>query len=44
MIVETDASEIGYGVILKQKISKSTKEYIFCFHSGHNLTDIYSAL
>lgn len=34
MIVETDTSEIGYGRILKQKMSESTQESIVRFHSG----------
>lgn len=34
MIVETDASEIGYGGILKQKLPESTQESIVRFHSG----------
>jgi len=33
MIVETDASDIGYGYILKQKI-ESQKEQLVRFHSG----------
>ena len=33
-IVETDASEIGYGDILKQKISSEAPEQIVRFHSG----------
>ena len=33
-IVETDASEIGYGGILKQKISSEAPEQIVRFHSG----------
>jgi len=34
MIVETDASEIGYGGILKQKLPNSKEESIVRFHSG----------
>ena len=34
MIVETDASEIGYGGILKQKLPQSKQESIVRFHSG----------
>jgi len=34
LIVETDASELGYGVILKQKISHDSKEQIVRYHSG----------
>lgn len=33
-IVETDASEVGFGGILKQKINPSSREEIVCFHSG----------
>jgi hypothetical protein len=33
-IVETDASDIGYGGILKQKISPDSPEQIVRFHSG----------
>jgi hypothetical protein len=33
-IVETDASDIGYGGILKQKISLESPEQIVRFHSG----------
>ena len=33
MIVETDALEIGYGEILKQRLSESTQESIIRFHS-----------
>ena len=33
-IVETDASDIGYGGILKQKISPNSSEQIVRFHSG----------
>jgi hypothetical protein len=33
-IVETDASDIGYGSILKQKISPDSSEQIVRFHSG----------
>ena len=33
-IVETDASDIGYGGILKQKVSPSSPEQIVRFHSG----------
>ena len=34
MIVETDASEVGYGGILKQKLPNQSKEVIVRFHSG----------
>ncbi|KAF8105283.1 hypothetical protein N665_0160s0018 [Sinapis alba] len=34
MIVETDATEISYGGILKQKLSYSKIESIVRFHSG----------
>ena len=34
MIVETDASEIGYGGILKQRMIESRQESVVCFHSG----------
>jgi len=34
LIVETDASELGYGEILKQKISHDSKEQIVRYHSG----------
>ena len=33
-IVETDASDIGYGGILKQKFSSESPEQIVRFHSG----------
>jgi len=33
MIVETDASDVGYGGILKQKLH--SKEQLVHFHSGH---------
>jgi hypothetical protein len=33
-IVETDASEIGFGGILKQRVSPGSPEQIVCFHSG----------
>ena len=33
-IVETDASEIGYGGILKRSIYSESPEQIVCFHSG----------
>ncbi|BBH05339.1 Leucine-rich repeat protein kinase family protein [Prunus dulcis] len=33
-IVETDASDIGYGGILKQKLSPNSPEQIVRFHSG----------
>ena len=33
-IVETDASDIGYGGILKQRVSSESFEQIFCFYSG----------
>ena len=33
-IVETDASDIGYGGILKQTTKDDTKEQIVRFHSG----------
>ena len=34
-IVETDASDIGYGGILKQRTSNNSNEQIFCFTSKH---------
>ena len=34
MIIETDASEVGYGGILKQTPPNQTKEAIVRFHSG----------
>ena len=34
MIVETDASDIGYGGILKQKSESLTTEQLVRFHSG----------
>ena len=34
LIVETDASELGYEGILKQKISHDSKEQIVRYHSG----------
>ena len=33
-IVETDASDIGYGGILKQVAKNNTKKQIVRFHSG----------
>lgn len=33
-MVETDASEIGYGGILKQISPKTKQEYLVRFHSG----------
>ena len=33
-IVETDASDIGYGGILKQRVSPESPEQIVHFHSG----------
>ena len=33
-IVKTDASDIGYGGILKQVAKNDTKEQIIRFHSG----------
>ena len=33
-IVETDAFELDYGGILKQKVLESKQEQIVCFHSG----------
>jgi phospholipid N-methyltransferase len=33
-IVETDASDIGYGGILKQQVHSNHHEQIVCFHSG----------
>ena len=34
MIVETDASDIGYGGILKQKLTHSSSEQLVRYHSG----------
>jgi len=34
MIVETDASDIGYGGIWKQKLESSVTEQLVRFHSG----------
>ena len=34
MIVETDASDIGYGGILKQKVSSQDPEQLVRYHSG----------
>ncbi|RDX95104.1 hypothetical protein CR513_22420, partial [Mucuna pruriens] len=34
LIVETDASDLGYGGILKQKLPKSLKEQVVKYHSG----------
>ncbi|RDY05954.1 Enzymatic polyprotein, partial [Mucuna pruriens] len=34
LIIETDASDIGYGEILKQKIPDSSKEQVVKYHSG----------
>jgi len=34
MIVETDASDIGYGGILKQRLESQTQEQLVRFHSG----------
>ena len=33
-IVETDVFDIGYGGILKQRVSSESSEQIFCFYSG----------
>ena len=33
-IVQTDASNIGYGGILLQRVDRSSPEQIVCFHSG----------
>ena len=33
-IVKTDASEIRFGGILKQKLTPNSREQIVCFHSG----------
>ena len=33
-IVETDASDIGFGGILKQRLTPNSQEEIVCFHSG----------
>ena len=33
-IVEIDASDIGYGGILKQRVSPKSPEQIVCFYSG----------
>ena len=45
MIVETDASDIGYGGILKQQV-ESKKEQLVCFHSGlwHGPQQKYSTI
>ena len=45
MIVETDASDIGYGGILKQKLG-SQKEQLVRFHSGlwHGPQQKYSTI
>ena len=37
MIVETDASDIGYGGILKQKLESHGQEQLVRFHSGLGL-------
>ncbi|RDX98078.1 Enzymatic polyprotein, partial [Mucuna pruriens] len=34
LIIETDASDIGYGGILKQKLPNSSKEQVVKYHSG----------
>ncbi|KAK8921424.1 hypothetical protein KSP39_PZI020273 [Platanthera zijinensis] len=34
MIVETDASDIGYGGILKQRLPPAPREYLVRYHSG----------
>ena len=34
LIVEADASEIGYGGILKQVLPNSSKEQVVKYHSG----------
>jgi hypothetical protein len=39
-IVETDAFELGYGGILKQKVLESNQEQIVFFHSGVCVTQI----
>ena len=33
-IIETNASDIGYGDILKQRVSPESPEQIVCFYSG----------
>ena len=33
-IVETNASDVGYGGILKQRVSPESSEQIVCFYSG----------
>ena len=33
-IVETDASDIGYGGILKQRVPPESSKQIVCFYSG----------
>ena len=45
MIVKTDASDIGYGSILKQKL-ESQKEQLVRFHSGlwHGSQQKYSTI
>jgi len=45
MIVETDASDIGYGGILKQKL-ESQHEHLVRFHSGlwHGPQQKYSTI
>ena len=45
MIVETDASDIGYGGILKQKLGNQ-KEHLVRFHSGlwHGPQQKYSTI
>jgi len=34
MIVETDASDIGYGAILKQRLESQASEQLVRFHSA----------
>ncbi|RDX80910.1 Enzymatic polyprotein, partial [Mucuna pruriens] len=34
LIIETDASDIGYGGVLKQKLPNSSKEQVVKYHSG----------
>jgi len=45
MIVETNASDVGYGGILKQRV-EAQKEQLVCFHSGlwHGPQQKYSTI
>ena len=46
LIVETDASDLGYGGVLKQVCPTSSKEQIVRYHSGiwHSVQQKYSTV